>query len=91
MWHLMMLHMRVSGLVKGVGFALGVSLVNIIVALAWFGVNLLNVGLHSYGFTDNIATNLFIFISIELLFCFGIYFYIKLNKSSSKLIAKELL
>ena len=91
MWHLMMLHMRVSGLVKGFGFALGVSLVNIIVALAWFGVNLLNVGLHSYGFTDNIATNLFIFISIELLFCFGIYFYIKLNKSSSKSIAKELL
>ena len=45
-----------------------VTLVNIIVAIAWFGVNLLNVGLHSYGFTDNVATNLFAFILIELIF-----------------------
>ena len=89
MWHLMMLHMRISGMVGKKGFALGVSLINIIVSLAWFGVNLLSVGLHSYGFTDSIATNLFIFISIELLFCFGIYFYIKLNKSNSKSTIKE--
>ena len=52
-------------------------MVNIIVALAWFGVNLLNVGLHSYGFTDNVALNLFIFIAIELLFCIGFYLKIK--------------
>ena len=88
MWHLMMLHMRVSGMVGKDGFALGTSLVNIIVALAWFGVNLLSVGLHSYGFTDSIATNLFAFIAFELLFCFGIYFYCKFFKNS-KLTSKE--
>ena len=74
LWHLMMLHMRVSGIVKQNGFAYGVSLVNIVVAIAWFGVNLLNVGLHSYGFTDNVATNLFLFIFIELAFTSFLFF-----------------
>ena len=56
--------------------------INIIVVLAWFGVNLLNVGLHSYGFTDNVATNLFIFIFIELLFT-TIMFYLVKNRMLS--------
>ena len=66
MWHLMVLHLRVSGIANPLMFCFFASLVNIIVALAWFGVNLLNVGLHSYGFTDNVATNLFIFILSQL-------------------------
>ena len=81
MWHLMMLHMRISGMVKHIGFALGMSLINIIVALAWFGVNLLSVGLHSYGFTDSIANNLLVFISVELVLCCGIYIYVKIKKT----------
>ena len=68
MWLLMMIHMKVSGLVQAKGFALGMVILNICVALAWFGVNLLNVGLHSYGFTDGVALNLFIFVLIELFF-----------------------
>ena len=67
LWHLMMLHLRISGMVQQLGYAFGVSLVNIVVAIAWFGVNLLNVGLHSYGFTDNVATYLFAFILFEIL------------------------
>ena len=47
MWLLMMVHLRLSGMVKGAGYALGLVLVNITVALAWFGVNLLSVGLHT--------------------------------------------
>ena len=81
----MMLHMKVSGLVKPLGFSLGVAFVNIIVALAWFGVNLLNVGLHSYGFTDSIATNLIIFILFEILFCCSLYLYVKRNLNHSKI------
>ena len=77
LWHLMMLHLRVSGIVGKVGYAYGISLVNIIVALAWFGVNLLNVGLHSYGFTDNVAMNLFLFILVELLFTSSLLYLIK--------------
>ena len=77
LWHLMMLHLRVSGIVGKVGYAYGISLVNIIVALAWFGVNLLNVGLHSYGFTDNVAMNLFLFIIVELLFTSSLFYLIR--------------
>ena len=75
MWHLMLLHMRLSGIVRAKGFALGLVLNNIIVALAWFGVNLLNVGLHSYGFASGIAINLGLFIILEVLFGIGAYFW----------------
>ena len=73
LWLIMMLHLRITGLIKPIGFCVGMVIANITVALAWFGVNLLNVGLHSYGFTDNVATNLFLFILFELLFALITY------------------
>jgi len=75
LWQLMMVHMRLSGLAKPAEVALGMALNNIIVALAWFGVNLLQVGLHSYGFDDGVARNLFIFIALELIIGFGTYLW----------------
>ena len=83
MWQIMMLHMRISGYVKPTGFALGIILNNIVVVLAWFGVNLLSVGLHSYGFASGIARNLVIFIIIELFVGFGTYFWAQSNKKYS--------
>ena len=73
MWHLMMIHMRLTGTVKALGFALGMTLNNIIVVLAWFGVNLLSIGLHSYGFDNGIALNLGLFILFELTYGIGAY------------------
>jgi len=75
LWLLVILHGRYSKLFKDNGFAFGLVVNNIIVALAWFGVNLLNVGLHSYGFTDSIATNLLIFCGAEFLFGIIGYFW----------------
>ena len=80
----MIIHMRIAGIVKPLGYALWMSLINIIVALAWFGVNLLSVGLHNYGFTDSIAINLSIFIVIELLFCFITYIVARISAKSIK-------
>jgi hypothetical protein len=40
---------------------------NIVVSLSWFGVNMLGVGLHSYGFMDQAFGSLMIFIAIQLL------------------------
>ena len=80
LWLLMVMHLKISGVVKKIGYIYALSLVNIIVALAWFGVNLLNVGLHSYGFTDNVAMNLFIFIIFELIFTSSFYYLIKKRK-----------
>ena len=75
LWQLLMIHSRLAGIVKPPLFALGMGLNNIIVALAWFGVNLLQVGLHSYGFDDGVAENLYIFILFEIILCSGLYFF----------------
>ena len=73
LWLFLLLHGHLSRTIGALGYALGMVFTNIVVALAWFGVNLLNVGLHSYGFTDNIALNLALFCGAELLF--GVLFY----------------
>jgi len=80
MWHIMMIHMRITGKVKPEGFALGLIMNIIIVMMAWFGVNLLNVGLHSYGFTSGIARNLFLFTALELITGFGTYYWAQSRK-----------
>jgi len=67
LWFLILMHGRISGIIKENGFAFGLIINNIIVALAWFGVNLLNVGLHSYGFTESIAMNLVMFCGGEFI------------------------
>ena len=73
MWQIFMIHLRLTGIVKGLGFAVGMVINNIIVIMAWFGVNLLSIGLHSYGFVSGIAINLIIFSSIELIIALGGY------------------
>lgn len=47
LWLVISVHGKISGYLKNIGFAVMLSLGNITVALAWFGVNLLNAGLHS--------------------------------------------
>ena len=46
----LILHARWAGLVQQRGMAVLAVLGNIIVIWSWFGVNMLGVGLHSYGF-----------------------------------------
>ena len=75
LWQLMMIHMRLSGLAKPDKFALGMVLNNIIVIMAWFGVNLLSIGLHSYGFVSGIAVNIILFTVFELVTGFGTYYW----------------
>ena len=77
LWQLMMVHMRLSGLAKPDKFALGMVLNNIVVIMAWFGVNLLSIGLHSYGFASGIAVNLILFTLFEIVTGFGSYYWAK--------------
>ena len=67
-WLLVLLHGQLAGLLKKKSYALGMVFTNIIVALSWFGVNLLSVGLHSYGFTQDALAGLIAFCSGEILF-----------------------
>ena len=87
LWQLMMVHMRLTGLAKPAGFALGMIMNNIVVIIAWFGVNLLNVGLHSYGFTSGVALNLILFAGLELITGFGTYYWAQFRKE--RLIVKR--
>ena len=79
LWQLMMVHMRLSGLAKPDSFALGMVLNNIVVIMAWFGVNLLSIGLHSYGFASGIAVNIIIFTLVEITTGFGTYYWARLK------------
>lgn len=72
LWIVWLLHGRMAGALPQAAYAVGVAGLNVVVALAWFGVNLLSVGLHSYGFVSGIAAGLgtFCLIEITLLFWF---------------------
>ena len=87
LWLFMLLHGHVARLIGGRGYALGMVFTNIIVALAWFGVNLLSVGLHSYGFTDGAAIKLALFCGGELLF--GLFFYLLIVLREQTAAAKD--
>jgi ABC-type transport system involved in cytochrome c biogenesis permease subunit len=62
---LAILHARMGGLLKTFGIALAAIGSGIIVAFSWWGVNLLGIGLHSYGFTTGIDTALKLFYGVE--------------------------
>jgi ABC-type transport system involved in cytochrome c biogenesis permease subunit len=81
LWSVILFHARLAKMIGKPGFALGSIIGVITVALTWFGVNLLGVGLHSYGFTSGIAFTLLIVVSLEFLFVLITGFYIKKIKS----------
>ncbi|MCC5830745.1 MAG: cytochrome c biogenesis protein CcsA [Phycisphaeraceae bacterium] len=60
------LHARWGGMIADRGIAMLAILGNIITAWSWFGVNLMGVGLHSYGFTDSGAAALKVFALSQL-------------------------
>lgn len=66
LWLIWAHHGRLSRHLDQTRFNVVLAALNIIVALSWFGVNLLNVGLHSYGFTSGMATGLATFCALEL-------------------------
>ena len=51
-WNAVILHARWGGLVKQRGLMALAIFGNIVTSWSWFGVNMLGVGLHSYGFMD---------------------------------------
>jgi ABC-type transport system involved in cytochrome c biogenesis permease subunit len=52
LWNAIILHARWAGYVRERGTMIMAIFGNIITACSWFGVNMLGVGLHSYGFMD---------------------------------------
>ena len=69
LWCAIIFHCRISKLINPLGLAVGCVIGLIVVMWAWFGVNLLSVGLHSYGFTSGIANTLMLYVIAEVVFC----------------------
>jgi ABC-type transport system involved in cytochrome c biogenesis permease subunit len=72
LWSAIIFHARLGRVIGPRGFAAGSVIGVVFVFLAWLGVNLLSVGLHSYGFTSGIARGLFIACAIEILFVLAV-------------------
>jgi ABC-type transport system involved in cytochrome c biogenesis permease subunit len=66
LWNAVILHARWGGLVRERGLMNLALFGNIVTAFSWFGVNMLGVGLHSYGFMQSAFVWLMIFIASQL-------------------------
>jgi ABC-type transport system involved in cytochrome c biogenesis permease subunit len=53
LWNAIILHARWGGLVRQRGLMVMAVFGNIVTSWSWFGVNMLGIGLHSYGFMDS--------------------------------------
>jgi ABC-type transport system involved in cytochrome c biogenesis permease subunit len=67
LWNALILHARWGGLVRERGMANLAIVGNIVTSWSWFGVNMLGIGLHSYGFMESGFRWLMIFVGSQLL------------------------
>lgn len=66
LWMAVVLHARWDGMVGPRGLMNLAIAGNIITAWSWFGVNMLGIGLHSYGFMDAAMRWLLVFVASQL-------------------------
>ncbi len=66
LWCAGLFHAKIARMIGDVGMAAGSALGIIIIMFAWLGVNLLGVGLHSYGFTSGLAWGLYLYIALQV-------------------------
>ena len=66
LWCAIILHARWGGLVRQRGLMVLTLFGNIVTSFSWFGVNMLGVGLHSYGFMDKAFPWLMAFVASQL-------------------------
>ena len=66
LWNAAILHARWGGLVRERGLMNMVIFGNIVTSWSWFGVNMLGIGLHSYGFMDAAFKWLVLFVSSQV-------------------------
>jgi ABC-type transport system involved in cytochrome c biogenesis permease subunit len=67
LWNAAVLHARWGGLVRERGLMNMVIFGNVVTAFSWFGVNMLGIGLHSYGFMDAAFFWLMLFVVSQVL------------------------
>ena len=68
---LVIVHLRMGGYLRDFGVAVASVVNGMVIAFSWWHVNFLGVGLHSYGFTEGIVSNLNQFYVAESLVVVG--------------------
>ena len=68
LWNALILHLRWGGIIRERGLINCAIFGNIVTAWSWFGVNMLGIGLHSYGFTEAAFWWLLMFVATQLFF-----------------------
>ena len=68
LWNALILHLRWGGIIRERGLVVCAIGGNIVTSWSWFGVNMLGIGLHSYGFTDAAFKWLVLFVVSQLAF-----------------------
>ena len=68
LWNALILHLRWGGMIRERGLVNCAIFGNIVTGWSWFGVNMLGIGLHSYGFTDAAFKWLVLFVVSQLIF-----------------------
>jgi ABC-type transport system involved in cytochrome c biogenesis permease subunit len=66
LWNALILHLRWGGMIRERGLVVCAIGGNIVTSWSWFGVNMLGIGLHSYGFTDAAFRWLMLFVGSQL-------------------------
>jgi ABC-type transport system involved in cytochrome c biogenesis permease subunit len=66
LWNALILHLRWGGMIRERGMAVAGIIGNIVTSWSWFGVNMLGIGLHSYGFMDSAFYWLLAFVASQL-------------------------
>jgi len=62
LWNALILHLRWGGMIRERGLVVCAIGGNIVTSWSWFGVNMLGIGLHSYGFTEAAFKYLMLFM-----------------------------
>jgi ABC-type transport system involved in cytochrome c biogenesis permease subunit len=68
LWCAVLFHARAARIIADMGMAFGAIVGQMLVMFAWIGVNLLGIGMHSYGFTSAGAQLLWGFLGFEGVF-----------------------
>lgn len=84
LWLIWLIHGKIAGQISQLFWVCGMAFLSVVVAVAWVGVNLLGVGLHSYGFIEGVFWGLGSFAAFEAVLI-GFLAYRVLEKGRSNL------
>lgn len=68
LWLVWLLHGKISRHINETWYVAGLVALTMVVSMSWIGVNLLGIGLHSYGFLNGSVTSLVLLFTAEILF-----------------------